>query len=230
MALRSIRDSAREVVLIVLGVVIAFGVDARWEDVLERRTEVRVLRSIQSEMAENQLRLDRAIQVRISANEAAEALLGMTGPEAPPQLMSVVDSLLRAVDRGVATYDPVTGSTDALILGGQLSSISSDSLRLALASWPEQLRDLREDEVWLIQYSYVEGGPVSIQGRLLGSRGPGWAAAPGEYTPPELLRNPDFARRIEIHIGSFMQILRAAEALKVGIARLAEVLESELGG
>jgi site-specific recombinase len=135
------RDSAREVVLIVLGVVIAFGVDARWEDALERRTELRVLRSIQSEMAENQLRLDQAIQVRISARQAAETLLGMTGPEAEPQLMTVVDSLLRAADRGVATYDPVTGSTDALVPGGQLSSISSDSLRLALVSWPEQLRE-----------------------------------------------------------------------------------------
>jgi Family of unknown function (DUF6090) len=228
MANHPLRDSAREVILIVVGVMIAFGVDARWEDSRERREEVRILRSLQTEMVENGLRLKQVVGVRMSARDGAETLFDITGPGAQPQLSSVVDSLLAVTSTGVATYDPLTGSTDALILGGQLASISNDSLRLALASWPEQLRDLREDEVWLIEYSMVDGTPISFDGHLIGSTGLNWAAKPDEYTPLFLLRDPEFARRVETYISSFDQIIRAAEALSLGIATITRLLESEL--
>jgi hypothetical protein len=228
MANRSLRSSVREVLLIVVGVIIAFGVDARWEDYLERREELRTLRSLQVEMLENGSRLEQAIQVRMGARNAGRTLLDMTGPAAQPHLISVVDSLLLATSMGVATYDPVTGSTDALVVGGRLASISNDSLRLALASWPEQLRDLREDEVWMIEYSMFDGLPISFGPHLFGSTGPNWHAPPGELTPLPLLRDPNFARTIEIHISSFDQIIRAAEALALGIDDLTRLLESEL--
>ena len=67
MADRSLRDSLRGVLLIVVGVMIAFGVDARWEDYWERREELRTLPSLQVEMLENGHRLERAIQVRMDA-------------------------------------------------------------------------------------------------------------------------------------------------------------------
>lgn len=225
---RSLRSSVREVLLIVVGVIIAFGVDARWEDYLERREELRTLRSLRVEMLENGSRLEQAIQVRMGARNAGRTLLDMTGPGAQPQLISIVDSLLLATSMGVATYDPVTGSTDALVVGGRLASISNDSLRLALASWPEQLRDLREDEVWMIEYSMFEGLPISFGQHLFGASGPSWQASPGGLTPLPLLRDPNFARTIEIHISSFDQIIRAAEALALGIADLTRLLESEL--
>jgi hypothetical protein len=225
---RSLRNSVREVLLIVVGVVAAFGVDARWEDYLERREELRTLRSLQVEMLENGSRLEQAIQVRMDARDAGRTLLDMTGPAAQPQLISIVDSLLMATSMGVATYDPVTGSTDALVVGGRLASISSDSLRLALASWPEQLRDVREDEVWMIEYSMTNGLPISFGQHLFGSTGASWRAPPGQLTPVPLLRDPNFARTIEIYISSFDQILRAAEALALGIGDLTRLLASEL--
>ena len=129
---------------------------------------------------------------------------------------------------GVATYDPVTGSTEALVVGGRLASISSDSLRLALASWPEQLRDLREDEVWMIEYRLSNGLPISFGRHLFGSTGLSWRAPQDEVTPLPLLRDPAFARAIEIHISSFDQIIRAAEALAMGIGDVTRLLESEL--
>ena len=152
---KQLRESAREMVVVVASILIAFGLDAKWDDVVERREEIRLLSSLRSEMSLNLDRIRASVAVRQAARASADALLQMTGPDAGPQDLLLVDSLMHSMRSALATYDPRTGSTDALVLGGQLSLITNDSLRLVLASWPELLRDLREDERSAIEQNYA---------------------------------------------------------------------------
>ncbi|MFV1988354.1 MAG: hypothetical protein ACC682_13820 [Gemmatimonadota bacterium] len=229
MKTRSLRSSVQEVVLIVLGIAIAFSLDAMWDGVVERREERRMLSSLRSEMSVNLDRLRASVDVREAARASADALLQMTGPAAGPQNLTGIDSLMRSMRTALATYDPRTGSTDALVLGGQLSLVSNDSLRLALASWPELLRDLQEDERWAIEQNLAYFAPYPIEGGLLGSRGAAWMPIADSAGSVELLRDPRFARLVENQGRLMDQALRASAGLDDGIQTILRLVDSVLG-
>jgi hypothetical protein len=199
-----IQAAAREVALIVLGILIAFSLDAAWDVRQLRQVEQDLLRSLRSEMEFNLLELGVGDSLRAAGLEAARRLFSLTGPAAAPRPFAEIEALLLRTAEGTVTYDPRTGTVNAIVGGGRMELVRNDSLRLALASWQEQLRDVREEEDRCIEYLLQQFWPY-LEGRVvLPTEGSPWEGAFDETTTTELLRDVTFAK----HVAQQMHRLR----------------------
>lgn len=214
--------------LIVLGILIAFSLDAAWDARRAGRVERQVLRSLQSEMRFNLGELNSGDSLRAAGLEAARQLFALAGPTAAPRPWTEVEALLLQMWAGALTYDPRTGTVDAIVSGGRLDLIESDALRSALASWPEQLRDVREEEDRSVDYVIEHFWPY-LEGRVvIPADGSQWQGAFNESTSVTILRDVAFAHHISQQMHRLRLTLDDASDLRALIQRTLDLVEAEL--
>jgi hypothetical protein len=137
-------NAARDVLLMVLSILIAFGLDAWWDGSQVRRNERAALLGLRAEFESNRDLLQSAMEAHEQVLASTKSLLGIIGPTA------VSDTTLENdlnVLLGTHTFDPPTGTLDGLLNSGQLGLIQDDSLRTMLASWQSWIEDVAEDEI-----------------------------------------------------------------------------------
>ena len=134
-----------EGVVIVGSILLAFGIQAWWDESQERAEEQRVLLSLLTEFSAKAEALDMAAGNHEWVLAAAAELLIHTGPnpEIPPS--TDVGDLLEALT-GTWTYNDRHGVLDAVTNSGQVNIIRNDSLRAALAAWRGEVSDVEEEE------------------------------------------------------------------------------------
>ena len=104
----------RDVLIVVLSILVAFSLDAWWNQRLERRDERDVLESLSVEMQTNRRQLETTLEIHNWVLEAANSILLLTGPAAAAPGDPV------ALERGLmellydATYNPSFGALSAL--------------------------------------------------------------------------------------------------------------------
>ena len=139
-----LRQSAREMVVVVTSILIAFGLDAWWDSTIERRREQDLLNSLLVEFRSNEAQLALRISnhQRLATNAAAlvAALAGSGASQA-----TVPDSLLLSLFVS-PTFDPTLGALEEAQSSGRTGLIRSTDLRALLGGWPGSLRDAQEEE------------------------------------------------------------------------------------
>ena len=136
-----------ETVAIVLSILIAFALDAWWDDRRENAEQRRYLVAIAADFEANQELLRRYESMYREVDIGTRALIGMLEGPGPGAPVSVPDSLVTAA-AFVATYDPSRAAYEDLLNGGGLASIRNEALRHDLAAWPPQLEDALENETF----------------------------------------------------------------------------------
>ena len=132
--LRRVGADLREVVVIALGILCAFAIDAWWAE-LEEDREVR--KALLAVMAEARVNLDRMESTSAAHRRVADAgldLLHLTGPDAGPEHAGRAYELLGEFWM-VYGSDVTTGSLETLIASGNLARIDNTELQQALLSW-----------------------------------------------------------------------------------------------
>lgn len=140
-----LRYAIGEIVLVVIGILIAVQVNTWNNHRIDRQEELELLRHLRLEFISNSAQLDSKIELRQKALQAAMQLILHTDPGKGQTQEISVDSLL-AYALPVYTFDPATGIMDQLITGGKLNLISNDSLRGMLSGWNGMINDLKESE------------------------------------------------------------------------------------
>jgi hypothetical protein len=138
-----------EVIIVIVGVVIGFQVNA-WGNERSARTQEReLLRGLRAELAANIDLLDRVADEHRQSIRQSRRVLAWTGPEPPDVPSAVMDTLLVDLISEIPAYHPAMGEVDAMLGAGQLGLVRDDSLRAMLATWPNVLARLRavEDEM-----------------------------------------------------------------------------------
>jgi hypothetical protein len=140
-ARKSIAGSAKEAIVIIFSILVAFSLDAWWEDVQVDRDVEEILRAVQSEMSGNLENLDASIQHHSDIQLAIGNMLeeSMSGDFTPGVVTTAV------VD--VEIFEPNSGAMDTLITAGLLGDVDDSELRLLLGSYAAVLQDLNEQEV-----------------------------------------------------------------------------------
>lgn len=222
--------------MIVVSILVAFGLDAYWAARQERGEERDVLRALLREFEVNDsVRVDDRNE-HVEVVNAATALLEIVGEvDRGGEIPDGIDSLLSEVT-GVRTHSPATGAIRALIEGGRLDLIRSDSLRVALAAWPDVMADLYEDEsrnwdfadavLQPLVGSYVPLTRLVFNSALLppGIHG----VHPTDYVG--LLRSRDFANALTIRIDHCTEIARDIYGpIDAESARIIGLLRREIG-
>jgi hypothetical protein len=139
-----------EGVAIVVSILLAFAIDAWWDEARERSRERTVLTGLRSEFDANRARLAGNVSEHEATHKAALSLIDLSdsGGAVPPDSM---DYLLRRVFIDAYSYNPSGGVLDGLIASGELGLVRDPELRGLLASWPGQLDENAEDEAWVFK-------------------------------------------------------------------------------
>jgi hypothetical protein len=132
-----------EVIVIVVGVLLALWADAFWEERVDRRKELAVLTTIHQEFVENKRRFDLAIDHHKRMFDASVLVLEST----PSDCNEDLDAAIELAVINWHTFNPVSGATQSLIASGRLDLIQDEELRIGLASWAGLNLDLAHDEM-----------------------------------------------------------------------------------
>lgn len=131
--------------LIVISILIAFWVDAWWEDRQDRHEEQRVLEALKAEFQVNAEKLPLYINAHRQVANIVSKLLDGLNDSGAEGVFSLADHELAWILSHVST-DPQRGALDAILQSGELRFIQSRAIRERLAGWPQLVVDATENE------------------------------------------------------------------------------------
>lgn len=218
-----------EGVLIVVSILLAFTIDAWWDDRGRRQDEREAFRALVQDFESAAGQLASVSLAHDSAFMAAERLLELTGPEANA---IAVDSLARLIAPliRIPTFSPPLGALDALLGSGELRLVENADLRAALASFPSSLARMNRTQSYgadlvLRDLLPLLSREVPLRTYGLGARG----QTRFSHDARALLRSLEFENAVQRRMMNHEFALGAAESMKERIEIILDMLRAELG-
>ncbi len=144
---RSLLNRFYEAATIIVSILLAFAIDAAYEDWQERGAELRLLSSLQLEFEENEGQLAEGLAFHLGLRESAASLMAVSAQRPIAVPSDSIDQLVSGVTwAGGVTGRFETATLDALILGGDLDLIQDEGLRRLLTKWRRELENLTKHE------------------------------------------------------------------------------------
>jgi len=140
------RDAFRDVFLIVISILIAFALDAWWNDQLDRKREFNHVQTLLVEFQANRERLKIYLNRVDQSFDATMEVLALMGPS-PVEISTnrLADFINESFN--VGTFSPHGGAVQAVLASGELSLLQNHELAALLSQWPvltNSLHDLAE--------------------------------------------------------------------------------------
>ena len=151
-----------EIVLVVLGILIALQVNNWNEQRNESADEQKILKTLRTEFLYNRQELNRNIDKAKILSQRADSLLYFFTAEKTARDKTNSVRLIRSLS-AYSSYDPSEGALIDLISSGRLNLIKNDSLRLHLTKWSGELQDTKEDEVRLMNFGDTRLEPYRLK-------------------------------------------------------------------
>ncbi|WP_339628306.1 DUF6090 family protein [uncultured Maribacter sp.] len=147
-----------EIVLVVIGILIALQLNNLNEIDKVKDTEVIYLNALHDEFSNNLKEVERVMKLNKRGLEMAHGLLGKMGTDDPNFTEKVFDSLMYRTIFSEIQYRPSPGTLIELVNSGKLSIISNRELRLNLASWDGVLTSVlfQEEEHSKPRYKLID--------------------------------------------------------------------------
>jgi hypothetical protein len=152
----------RDIVLIVFSILIAFILQAWWDDHRDRRRLHNDLLSVRSEFEAAHIYISENIELLRSAANAIQAILSKAGPTALPMSPDSVQDLM-SVAWGVRTLEVASGALNALLSSDDMHLIRNDTLKSLLGGWEALVYDARENTEWLREHGDERLIPLAMQ-------------------------------------------------------------------
>jgi hypothetical protein len=178
-----------EGLMIVLSILLAFGIEAAWQERLERGAEAEAVASLRADFEENRRLVRQVIDAHLGFRATVAVFVEL------PQ--SAYDTLppTRASEFVLAaanpwTFDPVLGATDALVGAGRTGLLRDTELRDALSDFLGLVADLPEDA------EYVSSSAQDVWSREAVLGGP-WTDPSTEVSPSGSITGLPFIPRAE---------------------------------
>ncbi|MDH3207789.1 MAG: hypothetical protein OEO79_14390 [Gemmatimonadota bacterium] len=133
-------------VTVVAGILAAFALDAGWETLQAAREEGRILEVLEEEFRANRAAAEDPLRRHAEYVDWSETFLSEVAASPARISADSLTTLLSRVAFGWTSYNPATGTTQALLTGGQIARLGDFELQRLLAGWPGSLADLAESE------------------------------------------------------------------------------------
>ena len=157
-----------EALVIVSSILLAFGIDAWWEERKDRVEEQEILHGLYDEFSQNRERLERDMLIDATNSQILVAILeaidsGVWNEQEIP-IDGVIGDMLSP-----STSDLGNGVFDALVNAGRIELLSNKDLRNKLAAWNGIFDEVRDDQAnnskmvleQMVPYFMRNGVPVS---------------------------------------------------------------------
>ena len=216
-----------ELSLIVAGVLIALAANSWWENRSDRQRERVYLRQLLSDIRETEKRLEYSIAGDSAIVEQVERFLHVvdTATVAPP-----VDSIGAWVVIDYRSFQPLTGTYDALVQSGDPQLVSSDSLRFHIMGYAADVasgREVLRHTETLIWRNLERLDLAFLRHRLLPSGEKRWRA---NLDVDAFLRDPELVNTVAMQRSASTDRVVALRKLRGPTAELRRLLEAELQG
>ncbi|RME07583.1 MAG: hypothetical protein D6816_06495 [Bacteroidetes bacterium] len=135
-----------EIVLVVIGILIALGIDNWNDDRMKAHREQIYLTGLQKEFLINKAKLEELIRVNRSNFDAARKITALISNPDPMVTEEQFSTLLFQAFANDLAYSPNNSLLNELISSGNLNDLSSTALRVHLATWIATLEDVAKQE------------------------------------------------------------------------------------
>ena len=225
---------AVEATAIVGSILIAFAIDAWWQERQEDKAAREILVSLQEEFTFHRATLvrDKALWAGNEASVSRLLQLFKSGEIPKP---AVMDTLLLDLT-WMHTWDPGSGAHDALIASGSLELIENLGLRNNLSEWQSRVDEVRDNELIaremnlkvIMPYLAERGFPFGRASGIIGETWPAPVASDAEAARVNriLLSDPVFAGHVALRYIWFDQV-EYSDAIALADSILVAI-ESEL--
>ena len=134
-----------EIVLVVIGILIALSINNWNEEAKNKRIEASILQELNKDFINNGVQFNNIKQTYNVALKATEKIISFIPFE---ELESPVDSFYkyRHIAFKTATFDAANGTVESIISSSTFTHIRNDTLRNYLLSWKDVLQDYKEEE------------------------------------------------------------------------------------
>jgi len=140
-----------EAAAIVVSILLAFWIDAWWDDRKDQLEEREILLGLELEFVDLKSRLDEWSQFNRAGSKLLEQYLSDSVTEMDLEAVEWVFAysiLVNVLDQG--------GTLDALLASGRLERISDRDIRARLAKWPDWLEDIHTNDLSSRGYAWGE--------------------------------------------------------------------------
>lgn len=222
---------------IVGSILIAFSIDAWWEDRIEREAEMWMLQRLYADFSEISSSLEVNEGEHRQALEACVSLLDMSAEGEPLPMTPEVDSMVGYAFLTARTFNPGSGAVDAFLNNETSQLVRNQPLADLLIKWSGLVEELQEEEAQLMK------GVVERWTPYLASRtdlGPYYAVLNEIFADlPEETRSPGDRRPLVVDSEFESQLidryrwqviaLRDQQPLRVAADEILGLLGEELG-
>lgn len=155
-----------EILLVVVGILLALQID-NWNELKEiRNTEQQYLSALKEEFLFNHAELERVAKRNKENADNMEILANLMGPADADITEEELGDLLVGSLAVEIQFNPSEGVLDEIISSGKLGMFSNQDLRFALSSWSGRLYKLRLKEQELSRLRYKTIDKVRDEGNL----------------------------------------------------------------
>jgi len=216
-----------EIVIVTVGILIAFALDAWWDDRATAQQEQVHLRALASDLQQNIAALRTLIETEESVTSSSEELLRLARAQkggSAPSLEGLFTSVFNS-----SRYEPVMGAYEALVNSGGLTLIRDESLRAALAEFAAKVSG-RYAESWSDEQYFSFAREFAGRVALLHVQNQG--ADVRERAYQEMLRDPRFQEHLALRYygerdvaNKYRGLLQQAEAVLAQLRK--QILRSD---
>jgi hypothetical protein len=227
-----------ETTAIVLSILLAFAIDAWWEDRGNRESEQLLLKRLRADFVELRTTILFVEQEHQEASSACVALISFP-PGQPIPATPEVDRMIAIVFLTARTFNPGSGAVAAFLGGEGSRLVLNQSLADLMLAWPGMVEELQEEETslqkgiaerWIpFLSSRVSLGPyMATYENLITDFLPAHVATPEPRLP--LITDQEFVNHV-LDRFKFQQIaLRDIAPLREAVDEILMLLEAELNG
>jgi hypothetical protein len=225
---------AVEGAVIVVSILLAFAIDAWWDERKERIDEAEILLGLKSEFSRYRDELAEGIEYHANSGYLTAELMAATRHGSwNSETLAVDEALATLAD--TKTHDFGGGVLDALISAGRLEVISDYELRIKLASWRQVFYEIRDDEMRNKTLAQNQVVPYMLRWHIPQSRGLELCCSWSEWPQPtraieddptalsRLLADPEFEVLLEL---KHIEIAHTALEYDIGLQAIDDILDA----
>jgi hypothetical protein len=142
--IKYIRYAIGEIILVMIGILLALQVNDWNNDRLESKKEQLFLKNLQSDFKTNLTELNSVYKGTLDAYQASNDLLEAIKGE-PPLIHTEINKLLDEIINKISSLDLISGSIDEITNTGSLNLINDLELRKLISNWPYYEADTEDD-------------------------------------------------------------------------------------
>tara|TARA_R110000787_G_scaffold86285_4_gene184011 strand:+ start:1340 stop:2074 length:735 start_codon:yes stop_codon:yes gene_type:complete len=159
-ALKYTRYAIGEIVLVVIGILIALQINTWNQNRIKSNKETTVLANIHKEFTENKIQLDTVLKWHQVVHSSCAKIINLFPIKSKPE-PAVLDSLSKYLwdSYGGYTFNPSQSSINALINTSSFDIIRNENLRDLLISWNDLVEDFQEEEQYSREYTWNQYDP-----------------------------------------------------------------------